>query len=426
MKRTTQNYFKQPVLLALVVLMTFALSGLEPALGNNGKNNGKVDKCKTHDRCKEHDKCRKHDKAHEDCRPAIDRCKDHDRCREHDMCKQHEKRHKKCNSKPQVRYSGRAVLVNLTNLHTGPATIIIGDTGPVPAKGGELSVVVGPTNITDDLFLELGQGTVSAVSNVAQSTVIITNFGITITTTNGVEHTLVFDYLEITATAECTTNGPVVGSSLILEGLELDGALLALNIDTNTGAILPNQTITFDGGSLVIFAQASSVHGHVGDITAAGIVIQLDGCMLGPIGLVHADIHCGKRGHAACSDRVTGGGFIFGTPSGQRANFGVGGGLVNDKFWGHLNYIDHGTKMHVKSKAVTSYTVVDATTRSMTYDVTINGVAGTATVVVTDVGEPGRDDIFMITLSNGYMAGGDLGGPNPGGGNIQLHKSKCK
>jgi hypothetical protein len=43
-------------------------------------------------------------------------------------------------------------------------------------------------------------------------------------------------------------------------------------------------------------------------------------------------------------------------------------------------------------------------------------------VRLVDNGEPGRDDIFEITLSNGYHAAGDLGGAGSGGGNIQLHK----
>src|SRR5205823_11910368 len=59
------------------------------------------------------------------------------------------------------------------------------------------------------------------------------------------------------------------------------------------------------------------------------------------------------------------------------------------------------------------------------YNVTIDGVAGTAAVQVTDNGEPGRNDTFEIVLSNGDSAGGSLGGDRHGGGNIQLHKAKC-
>ncbi|MBI2946580.1 MAG: hypothetical protein HYY23_02975 [Verrucomicrobia bacterium] len=128
-----------------------------------------------------------------------------------------------------------------------------------------------------------------------------------------------------------------------------------------------------------------------------------------------------------CEDRVTGGGWITGTPSDSFANFGVGGGIQNGKLWGHLNYIDHGTGMHVKAQEVTGYFVdpTDALCRIITYNVTIDGEAGTAKVRVCDYGEPGENDIFEISLSNGYSAGGDLGGDHPGGGNIQLHKPKC-
>jgi len=79
--------------------------------------------------------------------------------------------------------------------------------------------------------------------------------------------------------------------------------------------------------------------------------------------------------------------------------------------------------MHVKATAVTGYQVDpnDADCRVIDYNVTIDNQPGTARVRVCDKGEPGRNDIFQIQLSNGYSAGGDLGGDRPGGGNIQLH-----
>jgi hypothetical protein len=125
-------------------------------------------------------------------------------------------------------------------------------------------------------------------------------------------------------------------------------------------------------------------------------------------------------GSADCG-KVTGGGWIDGTPSGAKANFGVSGGPGN---WGHLNYIDHGTGMHVRSTGVTAYEEVagDDDARVIRYNVVIDSVAGTAVVRVADRGEPGTRDRFEITLSNGYTAGGELGGPRPGGGNIQLHQ----
>jgi hypothetical protein len=125
-----------------------------------------------------------------------------------------------------------------------------------------------------------------------------------------------------------------------------------------------------------------------------------------------------------CEDFVTGGGWIIG-PSGAKANFGVHGGIRNGSFWGGLNFLDHGIGLHVKSSGVTGYSVLSEVGRQINFDVTIDGVPGTAIVNVYDNGEPGRNDVFEIHLSNGYEAAGELGGPRPGGGNLQLHKSKC-
>ncbi|MEO5803204.1 MAG: post-COAP-1 domain-containing protein [Verrucomicrobiota bacterium] len=127
-----------------------------------------------------------------------------------------------------------------------------------------------------------------------------------------------------------------------------------------------------------------------------------------------------------CDDRVTGGGFII-TSSGAKGNFGVHGGIQNGRLWGGLNYIDHGTGMHVHSIEITNYEVIGLRTRRITFAVTINDTVGIAVVTVTDNGEPGTRDLFQIELSTGYSAGGQLGGTiKPGGGgNIQLHKARC-
>jgi hypothetical protein len=116
------------------------------------------------------------------------------------------------------------------------------------------------------------------------------------------------------------------------------------------------------------------------------------------------------------ADTVTAGGWIIGTPSGARANFGLN---ARDPAApsGEVNYVDHGLHMHVHSTSITSYTIVDPTTRQITGTCTINGVGGfTFTVVVVDNGQPGRRDTFSITLSNGYTASGTLQG-----GNVRVH-----
>jgi hypothetical protein len=137
----------------------------------------------------------------------------------------------------------------------------------------------------------------------------------------------------------------------------------------------------------------------------------------------------------AC-DFVTGGGFIVGSGSptsslaaGAQANFGVGGGVKNGAFWGHLEYNDHSTSppMQVHGTSVTGYAFgTDPTTdRVIMGTARINGVDGYIYMVeVSDRGEPGRGvDRFSIELSNGYEAGFTYGDGPIAGGNIQLHKA---
>jgi hypothetical protein len=125
-------------------------------------------------------------------------------------------------------------------------------------------------------------------------------------------------------------------------------------------------------------------------------------------------------------DQASGGGWITGTPSGAKANFGIYAGVstnsvaTNSVLFGELNYKDHDTGMHVVAVAVTAYTIVDDETRQIEFDVEIDGEPGTATVIVSDLGEPGRNDTFEIVLSDGYTASGVLGGGKPGGGNLQV------
>jgi hypothetical protein len=126
-----------------------------------------------------------------------------------------------------------------------------------------------------------------------------------------------------------------------------------------------------------------------------------------------------------CDDFYTGGGWIIGTPTKAKANFGVHGGIKNGALWGGLNYIDHGMRMHVKSTELTAYTALTPIGRQLNFNVTMDGQPGTAIVQLYDNGEPGRNDTFSIQLSNGYSASGDLGGTGHGGGNLQFHQGKC-
>jgi hypothetical protein len=174
------------------------------------------------------------------------------------------------------------------------------------------------------------------------------------------------------------------------------------------GSVLAGMATTFTRGTLIgaDFAKAGAT------ITGTAIV----GCSVGVPGPGPGP----QPDPRQCSDRVTGGGHI--EAGYGKANFGITAGMSRKgKLRGHLTYIDHGADLKVKGTKVTAYVVVDARTRHIEGTATINGVAGSYMVDVTDNGEPGKHDKFAITLSTGYSKSATLAG-----GNIQLHKRHCK
>src|SRR2546425_11823634 len=138
-----------------------------------------------------------------------------------------------------------------------------------------------------------------------------------------------------------------------------------------------NQTVVVNGNTVIINEQVVSQAATTADITVNALHIMTNTGLNLIFGSSSAGITCGSppKQPPPCSDFVTGGGWITGTPSGAKANFGVAGGIKNGAFWGHLNYIDHGNGMHVKQTAVTSYAVDpnDSDCRIIDYNVTIDG-----------------------------------------------------
>jgi len=325
-----------------------------------------------------------------------------------------------------TKYSGRAVGLSLSNTVTG-AALVLGDTGPLRRCGGSIDLTLGGTNVD---VLSVGGIHVSAVgvANVSTSTAEVTNLVLTLIQ-DGVTNEIAIAAAIAQARAECGSNGLTLTASSQVQGLTINGVPAVI-----TGAT--NEIVAVPGGSIVLNAQLTSTNcSKAGEITVAAAFLMLTNGLQGSIGYVEADITCGSQvppGMRSC-DKVTGGGFIVTTGVSTNvvstngvcatySSFGLMAGNKHGQRVGKLNYIDHGTGMHVTSTAVTGFTVVDAVSRAIDFDVLIDGVAGTARVLVADNGEPGRNDIFDITLSTGYHAGGDLGGAGPGGGNIQLHK----
>jgi len=224
------------------------------------------------------------------------------------------------------------------------------------------------------------------------------------------------DLLQARATAMCTDGGATASGSSEIAALSVNGQTITISGE-------PNQTVTLPNGRVIINQQTSAGQG---DITVNAIHVIVDGVADVIVSSAHADITCAAGPPPpGCtgSDFATGGGWITGTPSGAKGNFGVAGGIKQGALWGHLVYHDHGPNgPQAKGTGVTRYDVVSARTRHIEGTAEIDGQGGfTYKVDVTDNGEPGHNDVFALSLSNGYSASGSLDG-----GNIQLHTPACQ
>ena len=310
-------------------------------------------------------------------------------------------------------FSGDATVLRATVLGLQP--IVVGEAGPVPEAGGaeEFSLLSVSSDQTGGLLsAEAVHATVVAQGNSSSAEASVASANLTVAGNN-----IQADLLRSQASASCDGAGQASASgSSEVAGLVIDGQPI-----TVTGQ--PNQTFSLPGLTVVINEQSGSASGNRGEFTVNALHVTAfnpaSGATLADVVISssHADITCGGC-TPPVGDFVTGGGWITGTPSGARAIFAVAGGIKNGGLWGHLTYIDHGSSgIKVKGTSVTSYEVIGPTWRRITGTAEVDGTDGVGyTVDVTDAGEPGRDDTFSITLSNGYSASGTLAG-----GNIQLH-----
>ncbi len=302
-----------------------------------------------------------------------------------------------------IAFSGQATAVRANIL--GVSTVI-SDTGPLPSKGGALEASLLSASVPGLVTADVLHATTIGQGDRARSEASTADLSLTV---GG--NSISASFLMARATAVCTSTGPEVSGDSQVVGLVINGQSIAVSDE-------PNQTIALPNGQVVINEQQSSISGHTGEITVNALHVIINDTADVLISSAHADVTCTGKPSCTGSDFVTGGGWITGTPSGAKGNFGVAGGFRKGAFWGHLEYIDHGPNgPKVHGTGVTNYVVVSSTTRHIEGTATVNGQSGfTYMVDVTDNGEPGKNDTFFIRLSNGYSAGGTLGG-----GNIQLH-----
>jgi len=303
-------------------------------------------------------------------------------------------------------FGGRATVVQANAL--GVVPVVLSDTGNLDSTGGAKEAALLNTSVPGLVNGEVLHATTVGQDNYSRAEASVAKLNLTM-----LGNTISADFLMARSNANCGSGGATVSGSSEIAGLVVNGQSVAV-----TG--LPNQTIPLPAGVLMVLnEQISSVQGQNGSITVNALHLTAPGvadalvstalALIGPlVSTTPPPVDC---------EFVTGGGWITGTPSGAKGNFGVAGGIRKGAFWGHLEYIDHGTGKNVKGTGVTDYSGA-GNTRTITGTALIDGQPGTYTVDVTDNGEPGSDDIFIITLfPSGYTAGGTLDG-----GNIQLHK----
>ncbi len=299
-------------------------------------------------------------------------------------------------------FSGDATALRAAVLGT---TTELSKAGPLPPQGGADEASLLTANVPGVLTANVLHATTVAMGERSRSEASVADLNLTV---GG--HAITASFLIARAEARCAKNAPSTNGSAGVVNLVVDGTPIVV-----TGS--PNQTVELPlgAGRVVINEQSSST----GDITVRALHVVVTGVADVVVSEAHADIQCRGRGECPQDrDFVTGGGWITGTPSGAKGTFGVGGGIKNGAFWGHLTYIDHGSGgPKVKGTGVTAYVVLSSTARRIDGNCEIDGRGGfTYRVEVSDNGEPGRNDTFSLRLSNGYSAAGSLGG-----GNIQLH-----
>src|SRR5712691_1420684 len=305
-------------------------------------------------------------------------------------------------------YSGRATVLQATVLGL---PVVLADAGSLPPSGGAQEASLLNASVLGLLTAEVLHASTVGQGNASRSEASVAELSLTVA-----GNTISAGLLQARASAVCGYGGATATGSSNITALSVNG-------QTVTIAGTPNQRVPLPVGEVIINEQTSN---GAGDITVNALHIKVPGVADVIVSSAHADITCQPAPPPpVCTgaDFATGGGWITGTPSGAKANFGVAGGIKQGQFWGQLTYIDHGPNgPRVKGTGVTVYKVVNPTTRHIEGTAQVNGQDGfTYQVDVADNGEPGRSDTFTLQLSGGYGASGTLAG-----GNIQLHVPSCQ
>lgn len=300
----------------------------------------------------------------------------------------------------------------LANAHIGRAAAVaanvadtaatLADTGPVPPAGGArhagLATVSSPK--VPGLAAEVGHATTIGQGNTTRSEASLSDLSLAVG-----DVTVSAEFAMANATATCSGTTASTEGTASLVGLAVNGQAVP-----DPG--VANHVIPLPEGWLVLNEQTTTA----GSVTVNALHLVLPGVDVA-VGSATAGMDCG--GVVVCADaadRITGGGWTTGTPSGGKGHLGVAGGTSGGEPWGHVTYHDKAADLRVKSTAVSGYSVTGPASRRITGSAEVGGATASFTVDLTDNSASGTADTFSLHLSTGYAAAGPLGG-----GNIALH-----
>jgi len=300
--------------------------------------------------------------------------------------------------------------------------IVVADTGALPSGGGRRSIDAGKTNFEDGAISVGRSGAMAeGTRDVAGSTAYVNNIVLRFLSAGGITNVVSAENVRVLALAESTElapntkslNGvaraPLTTSSHVY-GLRINGE----KIEVGDGA---NQVFQYNGWKLVVNQRTANAPGQDPSVTMIGMHVLTDDGFDAVVCGTRSGISDVQQVSSAECDEVAGGGWFPNTSCPRNTTFNLAAGTYQGKGWGHLGYKDPCAGLDLKTMAMIEYSVVDDATRQIKYRVELGDQAGVATVLVSDRGGSGQPEVFAISLSNGYGAGGEIGG-----GLIQIHR----
>jgi hypothetical protein len=179
---------------------------------------------------------------------------------------------------PATSFSGQATVVNASVLGT---KTVVGDTGPLPSSGGNLSSSVTGVNIPNLLTAGVGQAATTGQGDQSQSSTSVTDLAL-----NVLGIPISADAVQSQANASCQGVTPQVSGNSQLADLVINGQPIAV--------ATPNLAISLPlGVQAVVDEQTSSTSGTSGSMTVNALhVTALSPLIDVVVASSHADITC--------------------------------------------------------------------------------------------------------------------------------------